>query len=93
MRTLREVFDNDLTATQKKSLLHGFSIRWDVTETNARKGISSMKFKCLLEDVKYLYNFHAIGFDHKRGFFLDFDRMKELKQKGQPIPQLYGLTA
>lgn len=93
MRTLREVFDNDLSAKQKKVLLNALAQRWSVTQTNARKGITTMRFKSFTDDIEYMYRFHAIGFDHKKGFFLDLDRLKELREKGQPIPQLFGLTA
>lgn len=92
MRTLFDVFEEDLSSKQKNSLLASLAQRWEITETNVRKTIKNDRFKSTTLDIGFMYDFHAIGFDPKKGFFLDLDRLKEIKEFGAPIPQLYGLS-
>ncbi|WP_428658907.1 hypothetical protein [Runella sp.] len=92
MRTLQQVFNEDLNPVQKKSLLAGLCQRWDLTEVNVRKSLKKDRYPNTTYDIGYMHEFHAIGFNHKCGFFLDLDRMKEIKEFGLPIPQLFGMS-
>jgi hypothetical protein len=93
MRTLQQVFEEDLNPVQKKNLLYALCQRWGIAEGNVRKAIKNDRFDSTTYDIGYMYDFHAIGFDPKKGFFVDLDKLKELKEIGQPIPQLFGLSA
>lgn len=85
MATLKQVYQNDLSATQKKDLLNGLATRYKCDLQAARRVIDSSRLKSPVDDIKYLYQFHAINISVERGFYLDFERMAKIKDSGLQI--------
>ncbi|MFN8349399.1 MAG: hypothetical protein U0X91_30640 [Spirosomataceae bacterium] len=82
MATLKQVYQNDLSATQKKELLAGLAKRYQCDLQAARRVIDSSKLKKFEDDIKYLYQYHAIGISVERGFYLDLERLAKIKDSG-----------
>lgn len=82
MATLKQVFKNDLSATQKKELLNGLASRYSCDLQAARRIISTSRLKSPEEDIKYLYQYHAINITVERGFYLDLERLAKIKDSG-----------
>lgn len=85
MATLKELYQKELSPTQKKDLLNGLATRYNCDLQAARRVISSSRLKQTEEDIKYLYQYHAINISVDKGFFVDFDRMAKLKESGLQI--------
>ncbi len=90
--TLKRVYETELSKSQKQNLIAGLAQRWQLTPNNIRKRINEETLSHTSSDIQYLYVFHAISIHPLKGFYLDFDRLKELKEKGTPMPQLYGMS-
>jgi hypothetical protein len=85
MATLKQVYQNDLSATQKKDLLGGLANRYQCDLQAARRVIDSSKLRRFEEDIKYLFQYHAINLSVERGFYLDFERLGKIKESGLQI--------
>lgn len=85
MATLKELYQKELSATQKKDLLNGLASRYKCDLQAARRVIDSSRLKSPLEDIKYLYQYHAINISVEKGFFVDFERMAKIKDSGLQI--------
>lgn len=82
MATLKQVYQNDLSATQKKDLLNGLATRYGCDTQAARRAIDNTKLRNFEDDIKYLYQYHAINISIERGFYLDFERLGKIKESG-----------
>jgi hypothetical protein len=82
MATLKQVYQNDLSPTQKKDLLNGLATRYGCDTQAARRVIDSSKLRKFEDDIKYLYQYHAINISIERGFYLDFERLGKIKESG-----------
>lgn len=82
MATLKQVYQNDLSTNQKRDLLNGLSKRYDCDTQTARRVIDTSKLKNFEEDIKYLYQYHGINISVERGFFLDLNRLAQIKDSG-----------
>ena len=82
MKTLKQVYEKDLTNNQKGDLIKGLAQRYEKSTQVARRAIVTGRLLLFTDDIQYMYTYHAIGFDMKKGFFIDYDRLKEINQDG-----------
>ena len=91
MPTLKQVYQNDLSATQKRNLLAGLANYYQCDQQAARRIIDSSRLKKFEQDIKYLYQYHGINVSVEKGFYLDLERLAKIKESGLQM-NLYTLT-